>query len=284
MSDANQAAQVLREAAQLNRDDPLREGSLLNFPDYGQLVMTGDMHGHRRNFEKLQRYCRLEYSPGRHVMLHELIHEDVRELAGLDHSHELLLEAARWKVEFPDQVHFLQSNHELAQLTRQEITKLGRVVTEEFERSVKLHYGEGGQEVVDAMDDFIASLPLGGRTANRVFLSHSIPGPREMPLFQSDVFRRDYNQADMTERGSAYLLVWGRFHTEESISSFCDMVDCDFILAGHEPQEMGYTVAHDRMLILASDHNHGVFLPFDLGKPVTMEALAQNVRPFAAIA
>ena len=31
---------ILKEAARLNLEDPLREGSLLRFPDYGQLVMT----------------------------------------------------------------------------------------------------------------------------------------------------------------------------------------------------------------------------------------------------
>ncbi|MEK7732058.1 MAG: hypothetical protein AAB363_09420, partial [Planctomycetota bacterium] len=53
------AAGVFLEAARLNREDPLLRGSLLVFPNYGQVVMTGDMHGHRRNFEKLKRYCDL---------------------------------------------------------------------------------------------------------------------------------------------------------------------------------------------------------------------------------
>ncbi len=40
----------------------------------------------------------------------------------------------------------------------------------------------------------------------------------------------------------------------------------------------------NRMIILASDHNHGVFLPIDLNKPVTLESLVKHVRPLAAIA
>jgi hypothetical protein len=46
---------------------------------------------------------------------------------------------------------------------------------------------------------------------------------------------------------------------------------------------MGYEVLHERMIILASDHNHGVFLTLDLGKPVTLDSLTRNIRPFAAI-
>ena len=85
MSDAQQAVDVYLQAAELNTDDELREGSLLVFPNYGQVVMTGDLHGHRRNFDKLQRYCDLQRYGARHVMLHELIHEDVQELG--QHGH-----------------------------------------------------------------------------------------------------------------------------------------------------------------------------------------------------
>ena len=128
MGDPGNAIETLLEVAELNRTDPLLKGSLLEFPNYGQLVMTGDLHGHRRNFERLRGYCDLEHFGARHVILHEIIHEDVTELNGADRSYEVLLEAAAWKCAFPDQVHFLQSNHELAQLTLHEITKAGRVV------------------------------------------------------------------------------------------------------------------------------------------------------------
>lgn len=40
----------------------------------------------------------------------------------------------------------------------------------------------------------------------------------------------------------------------------------------------------NRMIILASDHNHGVFLPIDLNKPVTLESLVKHIRPLTAIA
>ena len=68
------AANIYRKAAELNRSCPLLRGSVLQLPDYGQVVMTGDIHGHTRNFEKLKRFCDLELTPIRHVILHELIH------------------------------------------------------------------------------------------------------------------------------------------------------------------------------------------------------------------
>ena len=277
------AAQVLFDAARLNREDPLLEGSTLVFPNYGQLVMTGDLHGHRRNFERLKHYCDLEHAGPRHVILHELIHEDVPTLAGRDTSHELLLDAARWKCEFPDQVHFLLSNHELAQLTRHEISKNGRIVTVAFEESVREAYGRDADEVLAGLDELIRSYPLAGRTPNRVLVSHSLPGLRELATFDATVLSRIPNDQDLHDGGSAHALVWGRYQSAAALQTLGELLDVDFFICGHQPQETGYEVLHEKMIILASDHNHGVFLTLDLSNPVTLESLIRNIRPFAAI-
>ena len=284
MSDTVRAAEVFLEAARLNRHDPLLSGSLLVFPNYGQVVMTGDLHGHRRNFEKLKRFCNLEQLGARHVVLHEIVHEEIESLSGRDTSHEILLEAALWKCEFPDQVHILLGNHELAQVNRHEITKNGRVVTRCFEESVRETYGDDGHSVLSAIDTFIGSLPLAGRTPNRVLLSHSLPSPRALPAFDPTVLSRVPTRTDLDDHGSAHALVWGRYHTEAALDTMREMFDVDFFICGHQPQETGSDIVHDRLVLLASDHNHGVFLPIDLNKPVTLRTLTRNIRPFAAVA
>lgn len=281
--DIKLAVETFQEAAHHNLNNPLLTGSILHFPNYGQLVMTGDLHGHDRNFEKIRLFSRLETSPIRHVVLHELIHKEVSGYDQQDTSHEVMLKAARWKCDFPEQIHFLQSNHELAQINKQEITKMGRIVTAEFERSVRQAYGSPCDELLQAMDDFMASFALGARTSNRVWLSHSIPSPREFHAFEPDIFHTPLVDVELDGHGSVYRLVWGRFHTEESISSFLRDVDADFIICGHEPQDDGYLVVHNRMLIIASDHNHGVLLPIDLSKPATITLLEQSLRPLAGI-
>ncbi|MBU0717980.1 MAG: metallophosphoesterase [Planctomycetes bacterium] len=283
MSDAARVAEVFLEAARLNREDELRQGSLLALPNYGQVVMTGDLHGHRRNFDKLQQYCGLEHAGARHVILHELIHEDVASLTAADTSHEMLLAAAQWKWEFPDQVHFLQSNHELAQLNRHEITKNGRPVTLAFEDGVARAYGKGAGQVLDAIDEFIRSHPLAARSANRVFFSHSLPNSRDLPAFDPAELMRPPEAKDLVECGVGHLLVWGRYQNEAAIATLRELLDVDFFICGHQPQESGYDVLHDCMVILASDHNHGVFLPVDLNRPVTLAGLVKSIRPFAGV-
>ncbi len=283
MNDAGQAAQVLLEAADLIRNDPLRSGSLLELPDFGQVVMTGDLHGHRRNLERLKRFCNLGQFGARHVILHEIIHEEVESLVGSDHSCRVLLEAAKWKRDFPEQVHFVQSNHELAQLISHEITKNGRVVTLAFEDGVREEFGNDGDRVLEAINEYICSLPLASRTPNRVFLSHSLPSPRDLPTFDPGVLGRVPTDADLGPGGSAHTLVWGRYHTAEALETLSELFDVDLFVCGHQPQDNGFEILHDRMVILASDHNHGVFLPLDLSKPVTIESLRRGIRPLAAI-
>lgn len=265
------------------REDPIRQGALLRFGAAGQLVMTGDMHGNLRNFEKLQRFCALERSPGRSVILHELIHQELRAPGDVDTSIDLLLAAAAWKCEFPDSVYFLQSNHELAQLRNQEITKGGRSVLYDFEQGVGKRFGPAAAgAILAAVRDYISALPLAARTANGVFLCHSLPDPLLLPEFDVGVFEREPTAADLSPGGAAYAVVWGRFHTPEVVEAFAARLGVDFFVVGHTPQEFGQAVI-GRLIILASDHQHGCFLPIDLSRRYTIGELEQAIRKFVSV-
>lgn len=281
--DAAKAIKTYRDAARANREDPFRKGGLIRLPGYGQVVMTGDIHGHRKNLDKLQRYAMLDRVTARHVILHEMVHAE-KHGDEIDHSHEVLLAAAEYKCEFPEQVHFLQSNHELAQLTGYQIAKNGRLVIEDFNTSVLKAYGAPhGKEVLDALNEFIASFPLAVVTENRVWMSHSLPSVQDMPDFDKAVFDRDLSVADLRDNKSVFALVWGRRHTAEQLDQLAELLDVDVFISGHQPQEMGYAVEFDRLIILASDHNHGTFLPFDLSRPQTTNDLIKNIRKFVAV-
>lgn len=283
--DAVLAAETYRRAAQLNWEEANRKGGVIELPGYGQAVMTGDLHGHRRNFDKLQKYAMLDRVAARHVILHEMIHEELQGPADVDTSHELLLRAAEYKCQYPDQVHFLQSNHELAQFTGYAIAKNGRVVIEEFNRGLEIAYGrENGRMVLLAINDFLASFPAVIRTKNRIWLSHSLPSVQGMREFDVQSLEQLRTPRDMNDSRSVFQLVWGRNHTREQIEQLAATLGVDTFILGHQPQEMGFTVVLDRIIILASDHNHGVFLPFDLSKQLTVEDLVKSIRKFAEVA
>ncbi len=190
----------------------------------------------------------------------------------------------RWKTFFPSQVHFLQSNHELSQLDDHQISKGGRSVAEDFDRGVAEMVGTAKlHNVLDAIDEFFASLPVAARTKNRLFFAHSLPGPRDLAGFDPKCVHCPPEKLDFSEGGDVYNLVWGRGHTLDVIDTLSRAWDVDLFIVGHQPQDFGYGLLHDRMLILASDHNHGVFLPIDLKKPTTIADLESRIRKFAGV-
>lgn len=283
IANAQTACQYLHEAARLNREDENREGALLTFGSAGQLVMTGDMHGNQRNFDKLQKFCELEHNPARSVILHELIHQEPETPGQPDLSIDLLVRAVQWKCDFPDNVFFLQSNHELAQWRGYEITKGGRSILRDFEQGVALRYGNQAKAVLTAVSDYISSLPLAARTAHGVFMAHSLPDPFIMDAFDFNLFKREPTPDELSPGGDAYSLVWGRFHPPDVVERFARRLGVEVFLVGHTPQENGYRVT-GRLIILASDHNHGVFLPIDLGRKPTVEQLEAKIRKFVSVA
>ena len=284
MTLVDSAIKAFRRAAELNLNDSLRSGSLLSLPDRAQVILTGDMHGHRRNFEKLIKYAELEATPIRHVILHELIHKEPEEYGAPDLSFELLLDAAKWKTVFPNQVHFLQSNHELAQLQNHQITKGGRIVTAEFERGIaEILETSQIDGVLEGIDVFIASYPIAGVTPNGIFFAHSLPDVAYIDLFDTDCVNHEPEEIDLGEGGMIYKLVWGRRHTPALLDRLSRAYSAKFFVIGHQPQDTGYSVQQDRLIILSSDNNHGTFLPVDCSREYTIQQLEAAIRPFAGV-
>jgi hypothetical protein len=44
---------LLNKGIKANNADKFRRGNLINLPAEGSLIVTGDLHGHLRNFEKI---------------------------------------------------------------------------------------------------------------------------------------------------------------------------------------------------------------------------------------
>lgn len=197
-------------------------------------------------------------------------------------SIDLLLRAVEWKRRFPDNVFFLQSNHELAQLRNQEITKGGRSVLFEFEQGVAARFGRDAGRVLESVMGYLEALPLAARAANGVFACHSLPDPLMIPRFDVGVFDRTPTDADLSPGGAAYTLVWGRFHSPQAVEAFAERLGVEHFIVGHTPQEFGYRVV-GRMIILSSEHNHGAFLPIDLGRRYTTEELESGIRKFVSV-
>ncbi len=281
---AQQVIEALETAAEENQLSPLRHEQVVHLPSEGEVWMTGDLHDHRHNFTKLLRAADLPNHPQRHLILHELIHGDHIDATGAEDSWQTLFRAAELKCDYPQQVHFLLANHDLAQIYGEGIMKAGLSVCEAFNAGVRRDFGESADQVIVAITEFLLSLPLAARTTTGLFFCHSLPGESQIPKFDYGVFDRPLSGADYKRRsGAAYQLIWGRNIPPAAVAEFAQQVGAQILITGHQPQDSGYSVNGPQHLILASDHNQGVYLPLDLGQSYDMDGLVGCLRRFAAI-
>jgi hypothetical protein len=269
-------------AAEENLRDPFRAGQTLHLPAEGDLWVSGDIHDHRRNFAKFVHYADLANNPKRHVVLHELIHGDHYDADGSEDSWHMLYEAAELKCRFPEQVHFIMANHDLAQIHGEGIMKAGVSVCDGFNKGIKRDFGDARYKVQVAVTEFLLSAPLAIRTGNGVFISHSLPPDDMIDSYDYTVFERDLVPTDYAKRvGPVYSLIWGRRATPAGVDRFLERVGSKILITGHQPQEEGYALNGDRHLIIASDHNKGCFVPVEMDVDYPdIHYVAQNVHRF----
>ncbi|MGA2581687.1 MAG: metallophosphoesterase [Tepidisphaeraceae bacterium] len=281
---AEQVIEIFETAGEENKLSAMRSHQVVTLPAEGEVWMTGDIHDHRNNFGKLIRYADLANNPQRHLVLHELIHGDHFDAKGAEDSWQTLYRAAELKCDFSGQVHFLLANHDLAQIHGEGIMKAGLSVCEAFTAGVKRDFGDKHAGVTIAITEFLLSLPLAIRCPNGLFFCHSIPSDNNLETFDFTIFDRDLTGPDYRRRtGPVYQLIWGRNISPEAAGKFADRVGATILVTGHQSQEVGYAVNGDRHLIIASEHNQGVFLPLDLSQTYDMPALVSRLRRFVAI-
>lgn len=281
---ADDAIETFSAAAEENLLSPMREHQVVQLPAEGDLWMSGDIHDHRRNFDKLLRIVDLPNNPQRHLVLHELIHGDHFDASGAEDSWNTLIRAAELKYQHPGQVHFLLANHDLAQIHGEGIMKNGLSVCEAFTAGLKRDFGSVYQRVNVAITEFLLSLPLAIRAPNGLFFCHSLPRDDQMDTFDFTIFDRALTGSDYKRRvGPVYQLIWGRGVTPEGVDKFLEKVNAQLVITGHQPQDTGFATNGERHLIIASDHNQGVFLPIDLSRPYTMDELVEGLQKFVAV-
>lgn len=282
LADGAFVAELFDHAAETLLAHPLRQGGVVNLPDRGRLLMTGDIHDHALNFRRVIHLAKLDKSETNYLVLHELIHGPGR-INGRDLSVRLLARAAALIAQYPEQVFVLLSNHELAQYLGESILKDSASVVEAFDDGIDFLYGDDAEAVRQAMHRLIRAMLPAVRCANGILCSHSLPAPRKIDLFDPTLLERVPNETDLADDGSAYLMVWGRHHTQKVADELAGAWGVRVFVLGHQLAEMGFETPGSNMLILASDHDHGQALPIDLGKTYTRDELVEQLVPLAGV-
>lgn len=276
--------ELLASGIEANTSDLYRRGNLIELPATGSIVISGDLHGHSRNLERIIRFSDLEQHPDRHVILQEIIHGGEKDGHGGCLSFETLFEAVRYKLMFPDQVHILMGNHDTAFMTGSEVMKDGREMNFAMLSAMKRRYGETVEKIELGVRRLLFSEPLAAKCANGLWVSHSLPDNRSIEKFSPEVFERPLKIDDLVRGNLAYSLLWGRNQNQATVDKMAGLVGASVFVTGHQPQETGFKLLHPNMLIVASDHNHGVLLPAPLERACTGHELAEMVVPLASIA
>jgi hypothetical protein len=269
---------TLQRAAEGFRATPGRRGHVIDLPAEAEVVVAGDMHGNVDNFRRLLQVAELASQPHRHLVVQEVIHGKFRYPGGGDKSHQLLDLIAALQCQYPARVHFLPGNHELSQWTNRLIGKNDEDLNEIFRQGVTAAYRDFSEAIYAAYLRLIAAAPLVLRTANRIYLSHSIPAVRQLDSFDTAALERDeFAEEDLVLGGSVHSLVWGRSTTQEHVSAFLKKVDADWLITGHVPQDQGYGVPNSRQIILDSQGSPACYCRFVCDRPVSQADLVAGI-------
>ena len=275
---------LLNKAGQACNTDRFRSGNLIHLPAGVDLIITGDIHGHRRNFERIVTFSDLANNPDRHVVLQEIIHGGPQDSEGGCLSYKLLFDIARYKLNFPDQVHIIMGNHDTTFINDSQVMKNGKEMNRPMNLALDQEFQQASGDIKKAIKQFLLSQPLAVRCDNRIWLSHSLPGNLYVKKFDKQILHRPLEISDCEKPGSAYLLTWGRRHSQDTLDKMAELFDVDTFILGHQPQPQGWSRAGNNLIILASNHNHGCLLPINLTESYTIEQLIESIVPLTSIA
>lgn len=193
-------------------------------------------------------------------------------------SHGMLEDVARLKVAYPDRVHFLLSNHELAELTDYPIVKSKKMLNLMFRLGVQEMYGPAGEKVRQAYAAFIRSCPLAVRLPGGVFVCHSLPEHVDSRPFDRTIFDRPLEARDLMEHGDVFQLVWGRDYREENARAFGKQVAARVLIHGHEPCPNGFLAPNDLQIILDCCGEPACYVVLPLGRELAHADIVQRIQ------
>jgi len=272
---------VFDQAAEANRQTPGRQGNVvaLSAELAAEVMVTGDLHGHRRNFNLIRRLAALDTHPRRHLVLQEVCHGGpTYPDCGGCMSHTILEDVAWLKSKYPERIHFILGNHELAELSDFPIQKAQQLLNVQFRLGVQRMYGPATERVCEAYRRFLQSCPLAVRLPQGVFISHSLPEEVDRVGFDASVFTRELTADDYGERGDAFRLVWGRDYRGANARAFAQLVGAKVLINGHEPCYQGFMAPNDFQIILDCCDQPAAYVILPVGAELSHAEVMERVE------
>ena len=80
---AQKTVDLCAKAAELNYSEKLRKGNVIELPPKGRLIVSGDLHGHRKNFKRIASFADLANNPDTYLVFQEILHGGEDKMASL---------------------------------------------------------------------------------------------------------------------------------------------------------------------------------------------------------
>jgi hypothetical protein len=275
---------VFNEATEANWQTRGRKGNVVVLiPKLAEDVMiTGDLHGHRRNFNLICHLAALEQHPRRHLILQEVCHGGpTYPQNGGCMSHAMLEDVAGLIRKYPDRVHFILGNHELAELTDYPIQKNKQMLNLLFRLGLQQMYGRAVDKVREAFRAFLRSCPLAVRLPGGVFITHTLPENVDSRGFDRGIFHRDLDPSEFSEQSAFFQLVWGRDYREENARAFAELVGARVLITGHEPCDDGFQVPNSTQIILDCCAEQACYLLLPMKEELNQAEIVRRIRKLA---
>lgn len=270
---------MMARAGKASLADACRAGCLIELPRDGELMVTGDVHGHLENFERIVEIAALDAHPDRHLILQEFVHSLALTPGGRDLSCVVLERQAELKLQYPDRVHVLLGNHELSEFQGRKVYKDGRMLNSLFRRGVVSQYGDDAPAVIQAYRRYFRNLPLAALTRTKILLCHSTPERRYVHRYDAGFFRRPPNLYDVVQKTLVEELVWGRDFDADVADAFADRVGCELMIVGHTPCDDGYLVPSHRHVVIDCKDERAAYLLLKLNQPYSQKGVVNKISP-----
>ena len=273
-----------RAATEANLATEARQGNtiVLDADMADDVMITADLHGHRRNFNLIQRIADLEKHPRRHLVVQEVCHGGPTYPSGGGcMSHTMLEDVARLKARYPQRFHFLMSNHEWAELVDYPILKSKRMLNLMFRMGMQEVYGAATEKVREAYLPFLRSCPLAVRLPGGVFVCHSAPENVDDSGFDASIFHRPLDVIDWQEHGEMFRMLWGRDYRPENAEEFARLVKANVLIHGHDPCPEGFRVPNDTQVILDCCGDKASYLLLPLAETLTHQQVVERIQLLA---
>ena len=269
------------KATEANLNTPARTGNviMLSAENADEVMITADLHGHRRNFNAIRKIADLASHPRRHLILQEVCHGGPTYPSGGGcMSHGMLEDVAKLKVQYPDRVHFLLSNHEMAELTDFPILKSKKVLNLMFRLGMQEMYGPATEKVREAYLGFLRSCPLAVRLPGGVFVCHSLPEKADCGGFCAEFFHRPLEPLDYQEHSNLFRTLWGRDYRAENARAFTEMLGATVLITGHEPCPEGFSVPSEFQVILDCCCEKACYLMLPTDRPLSHAQIVERIQ------